>query len=191
MQKIWPGVILISLLAIGGCTNAIHAVTNDPIQPDPSKTSLGTDLDDWQMSTLIGVNIKKAAAELDKAHINVHTYNKIVLLTGEVPSTRMRALAGDTARDFRGVRLVHNELEIQGATSVLARANDSWLSTKVKSKLLANRDIKSSRVSVITENGVVYLMGLVTRSESDAISAIASNTGGARKIVRVFEYIDR
>lgn len=190
MTRSWLILIIFTSVLINGCTSAIHAVTNEPIQPDPAETSIGTDLDDLQMDTLIGVNIKKAHPQLERAHINVHSYNKIVLLTGEAPSTEMRALAGDTARAFRGVRQVYNELEIQGATSFLQRTNDSWISTKVKSKLVANRDIKSSRVKVITENSVVYLMGLVTRQQADAISHVASNTGGVRKVVRVFEYID-
>lgn len=190
MARIWLSLILAASVILSGCTSVIHAVTNEPIRPDPSETSIGTDLDDWQMDTLIGVNIKKAAPQLERSHINVHTYNKVVLLTGEVPSSDMRSLAGDTARNFRGVRQVYNELQIQGATSLLSRTNDGWLSTKVKSKLLANRDIKSGRVKVVTENGVVYLMGLVNRREADNITAIASNTRGARKIVRVFEYTD-
>ena len=190
MVRIWPGLLLIGIVTATGCTSAINVVTSEPIQPDARETSFGTDIDDWQMATLIGVNIKKANTLLEKSHINVHAYNKIILLTGEVPSNEMRALAGETARNFRGVRLLHNELQIQGATTLLARTNDGWLSTKVKTKLLANRKIKSRRVKVITENGAIYLMGLVTRSEADTITAVASNTRGARKIVRVFEYVD-
>lgn len=190
MAKMWPGVVIIMMLAVTACTSVIHAVTSEPIHPDPRETSLGTDLDDWQMATLIGVNIKKAHPQLEKSHIKVNTYNKVVLLTGEVPSNDMRSLAGKTARGFRGVRQVHNEIQIKGATSLLSRTNDSWLTTKVNSKLIANRNVKSGHVKVITVSGVVYLMGLVTSSEADAITAIASNTRGASKIVRVFEYID-
>tara|TARA_R110000787_G_scaffold113042_3_gene222072 strand:- start:6889 stop:7467 length:579 start_codon:yes stop_codon:yes gene_type:complete len=191
MAKIWPGLLLTGIVTVVvGCANTINAVTSEPIRPNPGRTSLGTDIDDWQMDTLISVNIKKAHPQLDAAHVNVHTHNKVVLLTGEVPSAEMRSLAGDTARDFRGVRQVYNELQIQGATTLLARTNDNWLTTKVKSKLLANRDIESTRVMVVTENGVVYLMGLVTRGEADLITGVASNTRGARKVVRVFEYLD-
>ncbi len=190
MARLWLGFILAAAIIAAGCTTAIHVVTSKPIKPDPSETSVGTDLDDWQMATLIGVNIKKASPLLEKSHVNVHTYNRIVLLTGEVPSDAMRKLAGDTARNFLGVRLLHNELQVQGATTLLARTNDSWLSTKVKTKLLANRNIKSRHVNVITENGAIYLMGRVTRAQADTITAVASNTRGARKIVRVFEYID-
>lgn len=191
MTKVWLGLLLTGIVTVVGCTSTINAVTSEPIEPNPGRTSLGTDIDDWQMDTLISVNIKKAHPQLDASHVNVHTHNKVVLLTGEVPSTEMRSLAGETARGFRGVRQVYNELQIQGATTLLARTNDNWLTTKVKSKLLANRDIESTRVTVITENGVVYLMGLVTRAEADAITSVASNTRGARKIVRVFEYLDQ
>lgn len=190
MAKVWLMLLLAGSLMTSGCTTAIHAVTNEPIKPDPGETSIGTDLDDWQMDTLIGVNIKKASPLLEKSHVNINTYNKVVLLTGEVPSAEMRALAGQTARNFRGVRLVHNELQIQGATSLLARTSDNWLTTKVKTKLLANRDIAGQRVKVVTESGVVYLMGLVTRGEADLITSVASNTRGVRKVVRVFEYLD-
>jgi osmotically-inducible protein OsmY len=190
MAKISLPLLIFLIISVTGCTNVIHAVTKEPIHPDPGETSLGTDLDDWQMATLIGVNIKKSHPQLEKSHLKVDTYNKVVLLTGEVPSNDMRSLAGNTARSFRGVRQVHNEIQVKGATSILSRTNDSWLTTKVTSKLIANRKVKSSHVKVVTVNGVVYLMGLVTGSEADAITAIASNTRGATKIVRVFEYID-
>ena len=180
----------LATLSIGGCTSALHAVTDSPISPDPGETSFGTDINDWQMATSIGVNIKKTHPQLDNSHINVHAYNRVILLTGEVPSTKLRTLAGDTARKFVDVRQVYNELEIQGSTSFLSRTNDSWLTTKVKSKLMFNSAIDSSEVEVITENSVVYLMGMVSRRDADTIAAIAADTGGARKIVRVFEYLE-
>ncbi len=182
--------LLFGVLLVAGCATTIDAVTKEPIEPDPGKTSLGADLDDWQMDTLISVNIKKAHPQLDTAHFNVTTYNKVVLLTGEVPSDALRTLAGDTARKFRGVRQVHNELQVRGASSLLARTNDSWLTTKVKSKLLARSDIEGRRIKVVTEAGVIYLMGIVTRLEAEHAASIASNTRGAIRVVKVFEYLD-
>lgn len=182
--------LLTCSIVLSGCTSAINAVTSQPIHPRPSTTSIGTDVDDWQMDTLIGVNIKKASPQLASSHINVTAYNKVVLLTGEVGSNELRALAGDTARNYRGVRQVYNELKIQGSSSQLSRANDSWLTTKIKSKLLAYKDINAVDVKVVTEGGVIYLMGLITRAQADKITNVASNTRGAIKVVRVFEYID-
>lgn len=182
--------LLTTALSLNACTSLINVVTSDPIQPDPSETSIGTDIDDWQMSTMVGVNIKKASPQLASSHINVSTYNKVVLLTGEVASGELRSLAGTTARNYRGVRQVYNELKLQGSSSLLARANDSWLTTKIKTKLLANNEIASRQIEVVTEGGIVYLMGVVSRSAADRATTVASNTGGVIKVVRVFEYLD-
>ena len=182
--------LLTLALSLNACTSLVNAVTSEPIQPDPYETSIGTDIDDWQMDTLIGVNIKKASPQLADSHINVSTYNKVVLLTGEVASNELRTLAGTTARNYKGVRQVYNELKLQGSSSLLARTNDSWLTTKVKSKLLANQEIDSSEIEVVTESGIVYLMGVVSRTTANNATVVASHTGGVEKVVRVFEYVD-
>lgn len=182
--------LLTGALSLNACTSLINAVTSEPIQPNPSETSIGTDIDDWQMDTMIGVNIKKASPQLASSHINISTYNKVVLLTGEVGSSELRTLAGTTARNYPSVRQVYNELKLQGSSSLLARTNDSWLTTKVKSKLLANNEIASGQIEVVTEGGIVYLMGVVSHTAADRATAVASNTGGVIKVVRVFEYLD-
>ena len=114
----------------------------------------------------------------------------MILLTGEVVSGDLRTLAGDTARKFRGVRQVHNELQIRTPTSLISRSNDTWLTTKVKAKLIAEKNLKSSTIKVITENSVIYLMGLVTHNTADQAALIASKTRGAQRVVKAFEYID-
>lgn len=182
--------LLLYCLTLAGCTSIIHATTDEPIQPDPTNTSIGTDIDDWQLETLIGVNIKKAHPDLEHAHININAYNGVILLTGEVPTNTARTLAGDAARNFRGVRQVHNEIQVRGASSLISRSNDTWLSTKVKTKLIADNGIKSSTIKVVTESGIIYLMGLVTHHTADKAAQIASNTRGAMRVVKVFEYID-
>lgn len=189
-QRLAALLLICSFTLSSGCTSIIHATTDEPIQPDPTETSLGTDIDDWQLETLIGVNIKKAHPHLESAHVNIHAYNGVILLTGEVPSSEVRTLAGDAARNFRGVRQVHNELQVRGASSLISRSNDTWLSTKVKTKLIANGDVKSSTIKVVTENSIIYLMGLVSHKTADKAAKIASNTRGAQRVVKVFEYVD-
>ncbi len=181
-------VIACSLLA--GCTDIVHTVKDEPFRPDPSETSIGTDIDDSWLETMIGVNIKKAHPLLDSSHINITAYNRVILLTGEVPNNELRSLAGETARDFRGVRQVHNELVAQGASSFISRTNDTWITTKVKSKLLANEEIDGSNIKVVTEGGVIYLMGIVRRTTANRAAEIASTTRGARRVVKAFEYLD-
>ncbi|WP_049723565.1 BON domain-containing protein [Gilvimarinus polysaccharolyticus] len=173
-----------------GCTSIISATTNEPIQIDPGKRSLGVKIDDSQIETIASVNIDKASSVLDNAPISVHSFNAVVLLIGQVPTNEARELAGNTVRKMPTVRQVHNELQVQAPISLLAGANDSWLSTKIRSKLLTHRDIESSRIQVVTENNTVYLMGLVTRAEAETVTNIARHTGGVQKVVRVFEYID-
>jgi osmotically-inducible protein OsmY len=102
----------------------------------------------------------------------------------------MKILAGDTARDFTGVRLVHNELQVRGKTSIVSRTNDSVITAKIKTKLAFEEQVKAINIDVITEDSVVYLMGTIDRVSGDLAADIASASGGVRKVVKVFEYID-
>jgi len=180
--------VLLGLFVLSGCTTLIHKVRDEPIQPDPTRTTLGSNLDDFQIETGVGVNIKKAHPELDTARINVHAFNAVVLLTGEVAREELRGMAGDTARRFRGVRQVHNEIQVQSGASLMSRASDSWITTKVKSRLIAYKDIDSGKIKVVTDNGVVYLMGLVYPEQGNKAANVASTTKGVRQVVKVFEY---
>lgn len=192
MFKHLAPVALLPLLCLFlyGCSSIIGATTSEPIQMDPGKRTLGVKIDDRQIETVAKVNLNKAHRQLADANINVHSYNAVVLLTGQVPNNDMRQLATETLLAIPHVRQVHNELEAQANTSLLARTNDTWLTTKVRTKLMTNRDIESGRVRVITENNTVFLMGLVSQVEADKITSIARHTGGVQKVVRVFEYID-
>ncbi len=126
----------------------------------------------------------------DQSHINVTSYNNIVLLTGEAPSETLRQKVTDEAAGVPKVRSVHNELAIAAPSSLLSRSSDTLVTTKAKASL-ANLDLDlAGRTVVITENGVVYLMGLVTRAEADAATDVARQIGGVQRVVKVFEYLD-
>ena len=190
MPRRWLVKIIFCIFMLAGCTEIIHVTTEEPIKSAPEEISLGTDIDDWEIETLIGVNIKKSSPELEKAHININSYNRVVLLTGQAPSPEARSLAARVANSYRGVRLVHNDISVSGPTSFISRTNDAWLSTKVKTKLMAHEEIKSSSIKVVTENGVVYLMGLISREKGKIAIQIASETGGAVRVVSALEYTD-
>jgi len=85
---------------------------------------------------------------------------------------------------------VHNELQVMQPSSILARNNDAWLTTKIKTQMLTDTAVPSSRIKVITENGIVYLLGLVTQQEANAATAVVQSVSGVQKIVKLFEYID-
>jgi osmotically-inducible protein OsmY len=124
-----------------------------------------------------------------QGHINVTSYNYTVLLTGEVPNAQAKADAEKVTSEVPQVKTVVNELQIAGASSTASRSNDAYITSKVKSNLLGNGKVKPTDVKVVTEAGVVYLLGLVTREEADAATEIARGTGGVQKVVRVFEYV--
>ena len=188
MSKGLIGVLITYAFFITGCTEIIHVATESPIQPLAQELSIGTDIDDWELETSIGVNIKKAGSELESSHININSYNRIVLLTGQVPSSEARSLAAEIAKDYRGVRQVYNEIKVSGPTSFIAMTNDAWLSAKVKTKLMASEEIESSSLKVVTENGVVYLMGLISQKKAATALELTSEIGGAIKVVSVLEY---
>lgn len=183
-------VILAVVFFLSGCTSLVNSVTKKPINPDPTSSSIGSDINDLKMDTFIGVNIKKASPALKKSHVNVHVYAGVVLLTGEVPNQDLKILAGNTARAYNGARQVHNELAIRGNSSIVSRTNDTLITAQVKTKLTFDKEVESSNIEVTTEDSVVYLMGKVRRLSGEKATAVASGTSGVRKVIKVFEYVD-
>lgn len=175
---------------LNGCVTLLDATNNGPIDPEPGKRNLGQYFSDENLETIIAVNLRKASQDLADAHINILCFNNVVLLTGEVPSKELRQAASETVRGIKQVRQVHNELLVQSNSTFFSRTNDNWLATKVRAKFIFNQDIDQERIKVVVENRVVYLMGLLTRSEAAIASQVAANTSGVEKVVRVFEYLE-
>lgn len=135
---------------------------------------------------------KARARLIDKhgdAHVNVTSYNLSVLLTGEAPTEQTKKDVADTMRGIPNVRSVTNEINVSGNTSFTSRSNDSLITTNVKARLINNGKVSANHVKVVTENNVVYLMGILTKEEGDAAAEIARTTSGVARVVKVFEYI--
>ena len=124
-----------------------------------------------------------------RVHINVTSYNHVVLLTGEALSKTTRSEVLDIVRQLDKVRLVHNEIRIADLTDFSSRTGDSWITSKVKSEMLATRGFPSTRVKVVTENDTVFLMGLVTREVGDHAASIARKISGVKRVIKLFEYL--
>ncbi|WP_250458566.1 BON domain-containing protein [Microbulbifer litoralis] len=185
--------LLTALLLAGtlsGCATVLEATHDGPIEQDPGERSFGTYMDDRKIETITTVNINKAHPDLKASNININVFNGVVLLTGQVQDNELRLLAGRTAQQIQNVRQVYNEVQVRGNVSFLASSSDAWLTTKVKSVLLANEEVDSGRIKVITENGVVYLMGLLTRAEAERAAEVTRSIGGVQKVVKAVEYID-
>jgi len=126
----------------------------------------------------------------DTMHLNVTSYNRNVLITGEVPSEEVKSGIEKFVKDTQNVRNVTNELVIAEPTSYGSRSNDTLITSKVKSRFIEARKFQPNWVKVVTENKVVYLMGIVNHKEAADAADIAAYTSGVDKVVKVFEYTD-
>jgi osmotically-inducible protein OsmY len=167
----------------------ISSAHEGPLPEATGKRTTGSFIDDEIIEIKSLVNISKTSPELQKSHISVTSFNGTVLLTGQVPDADSRALAEMTVKKLRKVKLVHNELTVSGPTSNLSRTSDAWISAKIKGRMLATKRFDSTRFKVVTENGVVYLMGLVTQDEAETAVALVRESHGIQKVVKMFEYI--
>ncbi|MES2820637.1 MAG: BON domain-containing protein [Pseudomonadota bacterium] len=169
-------IVLAFSLLLGGCGNR----------------SLGNKIDDQFTAPKVREQITRAHADLNDttSHIVVTSYNGAVLLAGQTPRPELKELAEKAARSVQGVKKVHNELQVIAPSSTLARSNDALLTTKIKTQMLADNGIPGSRIKVVTENGVVYLLGLVTRQEGLRATNLVQGVSGVQKIIKLFQYTD-
>lgn len=126
----------------------------------------------------------------DKAHLNVTSYNTVVLVTGEAPTEALRREAINLVRHIPKVTHVHDEVAIAAPSSLMSRSSDSLITSKVKARLLADKKVKGLSIKVVTDKGVVYLMGIISRQQARMATEIARETGGVQKVVLLFEYTD-
>ena len=191
---------LAALLAISVCAGTLQgcaglvvggAATGASVAHD--QRTAGTLLED-QSIEIKAVSALRNDRVLDaQSHFNVTSYNNVVLLTGETVSQELRERAGKLVADVEKVRSVHNELKVGEPSDMLARSNDTLITSKVKTSLLSVNGIDRfdpTRVKVVTEANVVYLMGLLSRAEADAVTETVRQVGGVERVVKIFEYVD-
>lgn len=182
--------LLAALLGIAGCTTVTGVTHQGTIDENYGKRTVGTQVEDQNIETKVSHNLRRTDARLGNARINVDSYNRVVLLTGQVPSQELKEKASEVARGVRNVREVHNELSVAANLPASQRLSDTWLNTRIRTSLAANDRIESGRIRVVTENTSVYLMGIVSRAEADRIVEAVSDVGGMQRIVKVFDYTD-
>ena len=168
-------------LLVAGAVGGTALVATD-------RRSVGAQADDEAIELKIGNNIGTGYG--DRVHVNVTSYNGIVLLTGEVPAPELVTTITQIARTTAKVRTVHNELTVGPVSSVGSRTNDSYITSKVKAGFVTANKFAPNHVKVVTERQVVYLMGLVRHDEADTAAQIAATTSGVVRVVKLFEYIN-
>jgi osmotically-inducible protein OsmY len=192
MQALRLPLAVLFLIVNTACTAfLVEATGEEGIQEDPTSRTTGQVIEDQSIETKIKVNMKSQEPAFRNAHFDVISHNGVVLLVGQVESEALKSRATEIASQASTkIRRIHNELEVAGKTGFLARSNDTWIATKIRTLMLTSADVPSGQVRVITENGTVYLMGLISEMEGDNAANLARNVSGVNRVVKVFEYIN-
>ena len=185
-------VALILALSVTGCSSVLTAARDKPIDDDRGTRTLGSKIDDSLIETKVKVNVAKAATDLGNgaSRIVVTSFNGVVLLAGQTPRADLKAQAEQAAAGVQRVKKVHNELQVMDPITLLAISNDALLTTKIKAQMLTDSAVPGSRIKIVTDNGIVYMMGLLTQAEATRAANLVQGVSGVQKIVKVFEYID-
>ena len=186
---------VVSLLLLGlvsgslqGCFPVVAAGVGAGVMMAQDRRSTDAFIDDQEIES-------QAARLIDKQinsvmHVNVTSFDYHVLVSGEVPDEPTKTEIGKIVSGIEKVRDVQNELAVSPTSSLASRSNDGLITSNVKLRFMNNEHFNAEHIKVITENGTVYLMGLVKHAEADAASEIASTTQGVRRVIRMFEYLD-
>lgn len=167
-------------VVLGGAAGGA-SVVNDP-------RTTGSLVEDESIELKAG-NLLRGDKDLaQQIHINVTSYNQVVLVTGEAPTEDMRARVVELVKGIEKVRTTHNEVTIAAPSPLSSRTTDSWLTTSVKAKIVGAKELNAIRIKVVTEAGTVYLLGLIKQDEGDLAGQLASQTAGVQRVVKLFEY---
>jgi osmotically-inducible protein OsmY len=182
-----------SIMKTGTFAVLVFAALLAACTPKKDRRSFGTVIDDQTVEVKV-IDLLYSRPEFgDQDHIKVEAHNSTLLLAGETSSQENKALATELASQLKSVDRVVNELDVMPAADTGGRFNNSYITSKVNTKLMTSNPVEgfdAGRIKVITAHGNVYLMGTVSREEGDAVADIVRNTGGVKKVVKVFDYTD-
>ena len=179
--------LVAAILQLQGCAGVVTAGAGTAVAVTQDRRTTGAYIEDENIESKASKALSRHFGDNDKIHINVESYNRYVLLTGEVPDQQTKEQAGVTALGIENVRNVQNELIIGPVASGSQQASDAYITSTVKGQFLTENKFNPNHVKVVTDNNVVYLMGIVSAKEADDATEIARSTSGVTKVVRVFE----
>ena len=175
------------LPALQGCFPLVAAGVTTGVMATVDRRSVGTQTEDesieWKASSRVGKEL------IVKTHLNFTSFNRKVLITGEVPTPEAKADAERIVGELNNVQGVYNEIVVGPSSSFSDRSNDSFITSKIKSRSLDAGKFNPVHVKVVTEAGVAYLMGMLTQTEADAAIQVARTTSGVKKVVNLIEII--
>ena len=186
--------LLIGLLALipllHGCLGAVAVGAGAAVLMAEDRRTSGVYLEDQNIEMKATKAISNKFGDNNKVNTSVTSFNRYVLIVGQAPNEEIKQQVGVTVLGIENVRNVQNDLVIGPPASFGQHTTDSYTTSKVKTQFVSENKFQANYVKVVTEDGVVYLMGLVTKKEAEDATEIARSVSGVKKVVRVFEYMD-
>jgi osmotically-inducible protein OsmY len=176
------------LVTLPGCFPLVATGMGAAVLVADDRRTTGAIVDDEGIENKALLRVEQKHS--DGVHLNVTSYNRVVLLTGEAPSAEVRSDIERIVRGIDNVRTVQNEMVVGPTTTMMIRSNDAVQTSKVKARFFDVNKFRANHVKVVTENAAVYLMGIVKRQEAQDATEIARTTSGVQRVIRVFEYMD-
>jgi len=182
--------LIVPVILLQGCAPVVvgGAATGASVAYD--RRTAGTVIDDQGIEFKASYALFNNKEIYDQSHINVTSYNGIVLLTGETPSESLKQKVTAEIKKIPKVRRIHNELAIAAPSALPSRSSDGWITSKIKAKMTTDEKTDPFHVKVVTERGIVYLMGMLSRAEGERAVNLVKNTAGVQRVVKIFEYTD-
>ena len=182
-------IILVPLFALQGCAPvAVTGATTAFSTVVADRRTTGTIIEDEAIENKFRLALWDQKELNKRVHVNVTSYNTSVLVSGEAPTEEDRQAVIELVKNVEKVTRVFDEITIAAPSSLLSRSADGVVTAKIKTKLIAEKDLSTLHIKAVTENGVTFLMGLVSKEEGDIATEIARRTGGVQKVVKLFEY---
>jgi len=183
-------ILLVPLLLLQACATAVvtGAATGASLAHD--RRSAGAVIDDQGIEFKGSYTLFSNKDIYNQSHINLTSFNGIVLITGETPTEALKQQVSAEIKAIPKVRRIHNELIIAAPSALPSRSSDTWITSKIKTKMTTTKGVDPLNIKVVTEHGIVYLMGVVTHTEADNAVALVTQSAGVQRVIKIFEYTD-
>jgi osmotically-inducible protein OsmY len=183
-------VIASTAAILQGCVAAAVVGVIGSVSVANDNRSLGNQVDDQKIEFTAHSRLSEVKTLSDNTNLQVVSINGKVLIVGQAPNSYLKDLAIKTLNQVDGIKHIHDQIRISNTLAVTTKSNDIWLTSKVKTALFGSDDLDATNIKVVTENGEVFLLGLIKNSAANAAVDIARNVGGVNRVFKMFEYID-
>ncbi|MBO9489571.1 divisome-associated lipoprotein YraP [Endozoicomonas sp. G2_1] len=181
-------IISATVAILQGCVGVAAVGVAGGISAANDERSIGAQIDDQTIEISAYAKLAEQEGLSKQTRVQVTSINGSLLVVGQAPNDYLRDSVLKTLNQVKGVKRIHNQLRIGNKTSLATRSHDTWLTSKVKTALFADDNVRGNNIKVVTENGEVFLMGLVSQAEANKAVDIARNVSGVNRVFKAFEY---